>query len=327
MPHRMLCLVRLAVAFAVLLVATAADAATTCTFDRTGATWRLKADCSVTAPIVVPDGITLDGAHQTITAIDPIGGHFLGAVIASSGATASIVDTHITAQALADVCDGGPARLRGIFFDGAAGLIRGNTIIDVNQGASRCAEGNAIEVRTLASIDPVVVEIDHNVVSRYQKSGIVVTGAVDAWIHDNQIGASATQDHVPANALQVGYGAWAMVAQNRIAGNSWRGFPSTRDAATAILVFRAAPETTIRANVIDGNADIGIYIGADGVIVEDNQLTDEGPDIGGYDTGIADYGVGSRISGNVINGYQLPIDRPARTRARQVALRTAAEIR
>jgi hypothetical protein len=317
-----------AAALVVCLVASRPGfAATTCAFDSDDTTLHLTGDCVTDATLLIPNGMTLDGGHFTIAAVDPPGEHFIGAVIMNAGATASIVDTRITAQNLADVCDSGPGRLRGIFFDGAAGLIRGNTIIDVNQGASRCAEGNAIEVRTLASIDPVVVEIDHNVVSRYQKSGIVVTGGVDAWIHDNQIGASATQDHVPANALQVGYGAWAMVAQNRIAGNSWRGFPSTRDAATAILVFRAAPETTIRANVIDGNADIGIYIGADGVIVEDNQLTDEGPDIGGYDTGIADYGVGSRISGNVINGYQLPIDRPARTRARQVALRTAAEIR
>jgi hypothetical protein len=39
-----------------------------------------------------------------------------------------------------------------------------------------------------------------------------------------------------------------------------------------------------------------------------------GPDLGGYDTGIADYGVGNRITANEIRGFQLPIDTSA-TRA------------
>lgn len=322
MPHRMLCLVRLAVAFAVLIVATAADAATTCTFDRSGATWRLTADCTTDATLVIPDGITLDGAHQTITAIDPIGGHFLGAVIASSGATASIVDTHITAQALADVCDGGPARLRGIFFDGAAGVIRNNIVSDITQGASRCQEGNAIEVRSLAEDDrAAAVEIADNVVTGYQKSGIVVTGSVDAWIHDNAIGASGDQDNVAANGLQIGYGAWARVERNRVAGNSWLGYPTTLDAATAILLFRAAPGTTVSGNIVEGNADIAIYVASDGVIVESNEITEEGVDLGGYDIGVADYGAGNRIEGNRVRGYQVPYDTLAGAAKKTVARR------
>lgn len=306
-------------AAAVVLFSHPAAAATTCAFDTIGSTLHLTGDCVTDATLVIPDGMTLDGGQFTIAAVDPPGEHFLGAVITNAGPSASIVDTHITAQGLQDVCDSGPGRLRGIFFDGAAGVIRGNTVIDLNQGASGCAEGNAIEVRNLATADPVSVEVDHNVVNRYQKSGIVVTGDVDAWIHENQIGASATQDRLAANAVQVGYGAWAMIADNRITGNSWRGFPPPRDAATAVLVFRAAPETTIRRNVIDGNADIGIYIGADAAIVEDNQLTDEGPDAGGYDTGIADYGTGNRFARNVIRGYQVPFDSRESQRTRQVA--------
>jgi hypothetical protein len=314
--------VRLAVAFALVLVATAADAATTCAFDRSGTTWRLTADCTTDSTLVIPDGVTFDGANQTITAIDPAGGHFAGAVIASGGATASIVNTRITTQALADVCDGGPSRLRGIFFDGAAGVIRNNLVADINQGSSRCQEGNAIEVRSLAADAAAVpVEIAQNVITGYQKSGIVVTGSVDVWVHDNEIGASMDQDNLPANAIQVGYGAWARVERNRVAGNSWLGYPATLDAATAILLYHAAPGTVVSGNIIEGNADIAIYIASDGAVVEANEISEDGADLGGYDIGVADYGAGNRVDANHVRGYQVPYDTLAGAAKKTVAMK------
>jgi len=313
---------RAALVCVLLLVAASADAAGTCQFESVGATERLLGDCATDSTILIPDGATLDGAGFTITAIDPAGRHFAGAVVMNAGTDASIVNTRITTTALADVCDGGPARLRGVFFDGARGTIRGNTVIDLNQGPSRCQEGNAIEVRSLAEEDDsATVEIDHNVIDRYQKTGIVVTGSVDAWIHDNQIGTSANQERLPANGIQIGYGAWALVERNRIAGNSWIGFPSTTDGATAVLVFRAAPGTTISGNTIEGNADIGIYVAADEVTVVGNQVIEQGADRGGYDVGIGDYGVGNRISGNTVRGYQVPYDSLAGSAAKTIARR------
>ncbi len=310
------------VAFALLLVATAADAATTCTFDRSATTWRLLGDCTTDSTLVIPDGITLDGANQTITAIDPPGGHFVGAIVASGGATASIINTHITAQALADVCDGGPSRLRGIFFDGAAGVIRHNTVTDINQGASRCQEGNAIEVRSLASDDvTTAVEIAQNIVTTYQKSGIVVTGSVDVWMHDNQVGASMDQDNLPANAIQIGYGAWARIEANRVAGNTWLGYAASRNAATAILLYRAAPGTAVSGNTVEGSADIAIYVASDGVVVEANDISEDGADRGGYDIGIADYGAANRIDRNRVRGYQVPYDTLAGAGKKTIAMR------
>lgn len=294
---------------ALMLLPAAANAATTCTFETVGTTLRLTADCTTDATISIPDGFTLDGANFTITATDPAGGHFQGAVVMNAGASASIVNTGITAQSLADVCDGGPGRLRGIFLDGAAGSIRRNRITGINQGASRCQEGNGIEIRSLAQDGPPVsVEIADNVVEQYQKSGIVITGSVDAWVHDNRVGASVNQERLAANAIQVGYDAWALVTANRIAANSWLGYPGTLDVATGVLLFRAAPGTTVSGNAIGGAGDIGIYIAADAVVVEANELVDEGDDLGGYDIGIADYGSGNRVSGNTVRGYQVPYD-------------------
>jgi hypothetical protein len=244
-----------------------------------GATMRLVGDCTTDATLLIPEGMTLDGRGFTIAATDPVGGHFVGAVVMNGGGAASIVNTQITAQALTDVCDGGPSRLRGIFFDGATGTIRGNRISELNQGPSRCQEGNAIEVRNLLGDEDLTVQIDHNAVEGYQKTGIVITGGVDAWIHDNRVGASANQELLPANGIQIGYGAWALVTDNQIAGNT-----------------------------IQGNADIAIYIAADDVVVQGNEVIEEGPDLGGYDVGIGDYGTGNRVDGNTVRGYRSPQD-------------------
>jgi hypothetical protein len=285
-----------------------AAAATTCEFEVTGLTMRLTADCTTDETIVIPDGMTLDGDGHTITAVDPASGHFLGAVVRNGGLSASVVNTGITASNLANVCDGAAPqdnRLRGILFDNASGLIQGNAVVGINQGASGCQEGNAIEVRNFVLPAAVrTVEIAHNDVDEYQKTGIVTNGAVDASIHHNKVGASATQANLAANGVQVGFGARASVEHNQIAGNSWH---TASAAATAVLLFDAAAQTSVTQNNIDGNADVGIYVQADGVIVDNNRVFESGPD-GFYDIGIGDYGLNNVVTNNKVRGYDTAYD-------------------
>src|SRR3712207_8069880 len=47
-------------------------------------------DCMTDTSIVIPNGYTLDGGGHTITAVDPVGGHFVGGVIQNGGATANV---------------------------------------------------------------------------------------------------------------------------------------------------------------------------------------------------------------------------------------------
>ena len=286
--------------FLLLLVAPASEAATTCLFDTTGPTLRLTADCTTDASIVIADGMTLDGGFFTITALDPPAGAFEGGVIVNGGGTASVLNTRIVGMLARRSCHGGPARLRGIFFDGASGLIRGNTILDLNQGASRCNEGNGIEVRNALGNGDVVVEIDHNTIDAFQKSGIVASGDAEVWIHDNHLGPSATQESVAANGVQVGFGAKAVIERNQIAGNSWS--VDANWAATGVLLFGSAPGTLVRDNDIEGNADIGIHVQADGATIDGNRLFETGPD-GFYDIGIGNYGIGNVITNNNVRGY------------------------
>jgi len=278
-----------------------AHAADQCLFRETGdRTWTLEADCSVTASIVLPDGITLDGAQHTIVAVDPPTGSFRGAIIASAGSTANVINTVLSSAMLANVCREGNDRLRAIYFNGAAGTIRGNTIVNVNKGTSGCQEGNGIEVRNIDLTGPqLAVDILDNDVEGFQKTGIVVSGNVDATIRGNNIGPSSAQRQMVTNGVQVGAGARALIEGNIVSGNSWAGGDA---AATAILLLNTGPGTVVRGNTIVGNADVGIYVMANDVRVERNRLTDTGND-GAFDVGIGNYGDRNVFDGNSINGF------------------------
>lgn len=299
----------LLVAFLALSSGYRALAVTNCTFSVSGMTMMLLADCTTDETIPIPDGYTLDGAGHTITAVDPAVGHFKGAVVKNDGSTAYVYNLGVTASGLANMCDGGPDRLRGIMFEGASGSITHSTVIGLNQGPSGCQEGNAIEVRN-APFDGThpntqQVEIAHNEADTYQKTGILANGDVDVWIHHNTIGASATQADLAANSVQLGFGAIGSVRHNHIDGNQWLG---TSDfAATAVLVFDV-DGADVSQNNIRGNADVGIFLVlSDNGTVDNNRVFDTGPDGPHGDFGIADVaGTNNQVTNNTVRGFDTP---------------------
>ncbi|MEM2760176.1 MAG: hypothetical protein QXU32_11185 [Nitrososphaerales archaeon] len=164
--------------------------ATNCTFTTVGTTMELDEDCTTDVTILIPNGFTLDGNGHTITAVDPEGNHFVGAVVKNQGETAHVKNLRVKVMNLADTCDDGVARLRGIMFEGASGSITNNVVMDINQGNSGCQEGNAIEVRnepfdgTHPSTKTVM--ISGNTVTKYQKTGILANGDVYVIVTDNR---------------------------------------------------------------------------------------------------------------------------------------------
>lgn len=208
----------------VLLLAPLSQATTSCAFTTVGSTMTLDADCTTDATILVPNGFTLDGAGNTITAGDPPSLHFLGAVVKNGGPFAAVKNLTIDTNSLADVCDGGNNRLRGILFDGASGIIKDNTVLNINQGASGCQEGNGIEVRNApfdAGGSDVLVWISGNTVTNYQKTGIVTNGSVAATIVGNVITGVGPVDYIAQNGIQIGYGGTAIVQENQVSGNDY----------------------------------------------------------------------------------------------------------
>lgn len=218
-------------------------------------TLTLLANCVTSETLRVPDGWTLDGDGYTITGVDPVGGHFKGAVVRNDGAWASVVNLTVTVSGLVNACDGGDDRLRGILFDGAAGTISNNVVTGIRQGTSGCQEGNGIEVRNLPFDDTgadLVVSITNNVVSGYQKNGITANGSVAATITDNQVTGDGPVAHIAQNGIQVGFGATAAVRDNAVSGND---YTPASDLACGLLLYEAdgvkSSRNTLSANEKD----------------------------------------------------------------------------
>ncbi|MGI9015103.1 MAG: right-handed parallel beta-helix repeat-containing protein [Phycisphaerales bacterium] len=220
----------------------------------------LTDNCITDETLLIPDGWTVDGNGYTITAVDPAGGHFRGAVVRNGGAVAHLQNLTVTAAGLANVCDRGDDRLRGIMFEAASGSILNNTVIGINQGFSGCQEGNAIEVRN-APFDGThpntqFVTINHNFVDDYQKTGIVANGDVEVTISNNFVGSADLPENIAANSVQLGFGASGTVNNNVIEGNQWNG--ASNYVATAVLIYWAGDVNVNHNSIFGEGTDVGI---------------------------------------------------------------------
>ncbi len=223
-----------------------ADVATdpsSCSFAIAGATMTLAADCATDATITILSGFTLNGNDHTITAVDPGGGHFVGAVVRNGGDQANVENLTVAASNLTIACDAGDNRLRGILFQGASGSITNNTVIDINQGASGCQEGNGIEVRN-APFDGThpntqVVVIAGNTVTNYQKTGIVANGDVAVVVTGNTTTGAGPVPYIAQNGIQVGFGGVGEVSGNTISANFYTGCSHQAAAMTGCVPYTA----------------------------------------------------------------------------------------
>jgi hypothetical protein len=211
--------------------------------------YTLLEDCVTDHTIHVPNvaalGTTFNGNGHSITGVDPTAAplHFLGAVLQADagGGPMTVKNLTVTVSNLADACDDGADRLRGILFDSVAGTIKDNTVTDVEQGAggqSGCQEGNAIEVRNAPFSkggSDKLVTISGNVTTDYQKTGIVANGSVNAKITGNVVKGDGPIGYIAQNGIQVGFGATANVMSNTASGNFYTG----PDVACGLLLFDA----------------------------------------------------------------------------------------
>ena len=208
--------------------------------------YTLLADCVTDHTITVPQGAlsngsVFDGATHSITAVDPAGNHFKGAVIQAEAGTkpVTIKNLTVTASNLADVCDAGNDRLDGILFDGVGGSITNNTATGIKQGTgSGCQEGDAINVQNSANVAPKPsVTVTGNTVSDYQKTGIRASGSVAATIKSNVVTGVGPVNYIAQNGIQVSFGATAVVKSNSSSAN-W--YTPKSYIACGFLIYQAA---------------------------------------------------------------------------------------
>ena len=288
----------------VLLVLIPLTAHADCSFTFSGDRMLLDEDCTTETSIVVPDGMTLDCEYNSITAVNPAGDNFRGAVIKNGGTVAHVTQCVVKTLNVTG-CLGGGDRLRGIMLEDASGSVTDNFVQDINRGPSGCQEGNGIEIRS-APFDgthPAAknVSVLNNHVSAWQKTGIVANGDLNVTIRDNTVTPSANQAYLAVNGVQLGFGASGSIENNNIGGNSWWREDS---ASTAVLLYAAGP-ATVRNNIMNGgNADIAFYILSNDVSVENNKAFESGPD-GYYDYGFYYEGSNIKSKSNKAKGFDV----------------------
>ncbi|WP_164011013.1 right-handed parallel beta-helix repeat-containing protein [Pyxidicoccus trucidator] len=292
-----------------------------CSLSLEGTTVTLQADCTTEGTVFIPDGYTFDGAGRLLTAVDPEGGRFLGAVLRNRGTTADVRDVRVEGRGLSEArCDAGADALSGIRLEGASGSIVDSEVVDLHQkaGAGGCQEGTAIEVRNATDAAAQVhVDVLRNRVEGYQKAGIVGMGRVELRVEDNTVEGGGPVVGIARNGIQVGAGATGRISGNTVTGNAYTG---SGYVASGILVVGGplfslplSRDIVIRNNTLVDN-DVGINVSqaeADGgplaestnlQVVENTlssaALTNTFP----YQAAISDYGGGNLISRNRISG-------------------------
>jgi Putative Ig domain/Right handed beta helix region len=274
-----------AMAFTSLVVTVAgwasADAAgdppitTACAGTTVGSTFTMTADCDTTASLTVPDGFTVDGAGHTITAHDPAGGNFTGAVVTNAGTSMTLKNLTVRGTGFAVSCAG---TLIGILFNDAGGAVTDVRVMDITQH-SGCILGHGIRVNALAGTARTVT-ITGTTVTGFQRSGLVASGQATVDVSASTFGPAdaVTPGLVAQNAVQYGVGgAGGTFTGNTVVG---RGYGGATNASTAILLFTAS-HVTITGNTITGaGTDIGISVnaGSTDITIKANAIGRTAPD-------------------------------------------------
>ncbi|WP_426749629.1 right-handed parallel beta-helix repeat-containing protein [Myxococcus sp. Y35] len=281
----------------------------------------LTADCTTEGTVYVPDGYLFDGAGHVVTAVDPEGDRFRGAVLRNRGGTAHVHDVTVEARGLSEsACDGGEALLGGIRFVDASGSITDSRVRDVRQNGDQgtCQEGVAIEVRNAQGASQVTqVEVLRNHVTGYQKQGILGSGPVVLAVEDNTVEGGGPAAAIARNGILLSAGATGHVVGNHVSGH---GYTGPGYVAAGILVIGGpyydtplCEDIRIQGNTLMAN-DIGIDLAqaeAGGgpltqstrlVVVENTLHHDAVVNGFPYQAAISDLGGANIISRNRISG-------------------------
>jgi hypothetical protein len=234
-----------------------------CSFQTIGNTLSLNADCTTNATLFISDGYTLHGHGHTITAVDPVGAQFKGAILqnAAGAGNVNIRNVKLTTANLAAPlsCHVGNDKLRGIALIDAGGTIHGVDIIGLKHAAPTCNEGSGIIVNA-APFDgthPATksVTIEDVKVKDYQYVGMSVEGDVSAHIQDNRLVGVSAAGIPPAGQFGIAStnGAMATIAENSIKADS-----TSSNAGTVGVFLNAVDGNVVEDNSLNGSA-VGVF--------------------------------------------------------------------
>ncbi len=242
----------------------------------------LTGDCDTTVPLTIPDGVTLNGAGFTITAHDPTGGNFSGAVLTNAGTSMTVENLTIKGTGFATDCTVG--RLMGIFFNDASGSVSGVQVEDITQH-SGCPLGQGIRANATVGTARTVT-ITNTVVSGYQKGALVASGMMTMNVSASTLGPPdstapallPSQNGVQYGGVGVNAGSGGTITGSTIYGS---GFINASDQGTAVLLFGAHAVNLTGDTITGTGTDIGVNVTADstGAVIDRNQIGRMPPDL------------------------------------------------
>lgn len=226
---------------------------------------KVKVAAGTWAPFTITRSVEVRGAkgaiiQPAVTGVpDTVPSH---AIIAITGATTSATIRSLTVQGPVNA---GVAELVGIFVgNGATATITKNSILDIRESATGgFGAGEKFHAIRIGASDAAtstgIATISNNIISGYQKSGILVQNAgSNATVTKNTItGTARTSATVPSPfGIEVDRKSLATISKNKISGND-------NSAATAssagILLAGSGDNVIVSGNAVTGN-DVAICL-------------------------------------------------------------------
>ncbi|MFH2040698.1 MAG: right-handed parallel beta-helix repeat-containing protein, partial [Chloroflexota bacterium] len=209
-------------------------------------------------------GLFGDGAGSSIIAAPatlPASSNQTSAIVRFDGAGVTSEFTGFTVTGPGPAACGSIAA--GILVSGGANAyIHDNTVADVRDSTfSGCQNGIAIQVGRNAWTTTGTATIENNIVTGYQKGGIVVDNAgSSATITGNTVTGAGTTDVTAQNGIQISRGANATLTGNTVSGNSFHLDGNAWDwGAAGVLLYQAGDVSLAGGNSIHDN-DQNLYV-------------------------------------------------------------------
>lgn len=216
------------------------------------------------------DNLKIEGFRGKATIQAPNAAIASGAIVEVIGAQ-NVSISHLTIQGPFSVVTG---ETYGIYVHGGGSARIADNHISLISDSPLAGNQRGVAIQVGASAtDPSFGSaiIVGNVIDRYQKNGIQVSGAgSNASIEDNRIQGIGPNAIIAQNGIQIDLGASAKIRHNSISGNSY----SPGGGVGSGIVINQPGKLTISENDISRN-DAGVYLTSSntGTIVSNNFLT------------------------------------------------------
>ena len=264
-----------------------------------------------------PDALITDTAQGSPCAAPANG----TAIVLVSGVTGvNINDLNVDGSLITAM----PARMIGIYYRNASGMISGGSVTNVRNTPLNGAQnglGIYIQASTGNTID---VDVSDVAVSGIQKNGVTFNGCgcADAplgvatgSLTGSTITGAGDVPVIAQNGVQVGFGAGPVtISGNTISGHRYTGNPANGVAA-GVLLFSAKNNVVDSNEIYDGNNGVVIQGGSFGLCVAGDSTGNtvscnriEGHDLFAYDIGVSSDAAANSINTNAFDDNTTAVD-------------------